>query len=265
MKISIIGGGNMGGAIAYGLATTNIIEPSDITVINRKQEKVEEFNYKNKKIKAVANNYDSLNTSDIIILAVKPWILQDLLSTHKNKFNKNQIFISIASGIALKELSEWIVPDAAIFRVMPNTAIEIKESMSFVTALNANEEQKNIVDKLFSELGKVQFIEEKLFSAATAHSGCGIALAFRYIRAAMEAGVEMGIKANDAKKIIIQTIRGAADLLETNESHPEVEIDKVTTPGGITIKGINELEQAGFTAAVIRGHKPVRNKEKEEV
>lgn len=255
MKISIIGGGNMGGAIAYGLATTKIIAPSDITVINRRQEKVDEFNSKNSKINAVANNYSSLDTADIIILAVKPWTLQDLLSTYKNSFNKNQIFISIASGISLDQLADWLFPDAPIFRVMPNTAIEIKESMNFVSTLNATAEQKEIVNKIFSELGKVQFIDEKLFSAATALSGCGIALAFRYIRAAMEAGIEMGIKASDAKEIIIQTVRGAANLLEANNSHPEIEIDKVTTPGGITIKGINELEQAGFTAAVIRGHK----------
>lgn len=255
MKISIIGGGNMGGAIAYGLATTKIVTPSDITVINRKHEKVEEFNRKNKEINAVANNYESLNAADVIILAVKPWVLKDLITEHKDCFNKNQLFISIASGITLDDLSEWLIPDAPIFRVMPNTAIEIKESMNFISVRNANEEQKNIVDKIFSELGKVQFIEEKQFYAATALSGCGIALAFRYIRAAMEAGVEMGIKADDAKNIIIQTIRGAANLLETNNSHPEVEIDKVTTPGGITIKGLNELEQAGFTAAVIRGHK----------
>ena len=258
MKISIIGGGNMGGAIAYGLATTQIISPSDITVINRRQDKVDEFNRKNKEIKAVVNNYDSLKTADIIILAIKPWMFEEFLDKHKDNFNNKQIFISIAAGITLEQLSAWI-PNAPIFRVMPNTAIEIKESMNLICSKNDTEEQRNIVDKVFSELGKVQFIEEKLFSAATALSGCGIALAFRYIRAAMEAGIEMGVKADNAKQIIIQTIRGAADLLETNNSHPEVEIDKVTTPGGVTIKGINELEQAGFTAAVIRGHKACKD------
>lgn len=260
MKISIIGGGNMGGAIAYGLASTGRINPSDITVINRRIEKVEELKRKNIKIQAVANDYSSLKYANIIILAVKPWMIENVLTMFREHFNNQQLFVSVASGITLKQLSEWTNNDAPIFRVMPNTAIEIKESMSFITSEKASEEQKTIVKNLFQELGKVQFIDEKLFPAATALSGCGIALAFRYIRAAMQAGIEMGVKSDDAKHIIIQTLRGAANLLEANNSHPEMEIDKVATPGGITIKGINELDQSGFTSAVIRGHKACQEK-----
>lgn len=109
--------------------------------------------------------------------------------------------------------------------------------------------------KIFSELGKAELIDEKLFPAITSLTSCGIAFAFRYIRAAMEGGVEMGLKPDKAKEAIIQTLRGAANLLEANNSHPEVEIDKVTTAGGTTIKGLNEMENAGFTSAVIRGLK----------
>lgn len=255
MKITIIGGGNMGGAIAYGLASGNSIPASDITVINRDQKRTDEFLKKNKNINAVTNNYSSLKTANIIILAVKPWMIKDLLDEHKESFNKKQLIISIASSVSLDDLKNWTTKDAPTFRVMPNTAIAIRESMSFIATKNGTDEQKKIVFDLFSELGKAQFIDEKLFNAASSLASCGIAFAMRYIRASMEAGVEMGIKANDAKNMVIQTLRGAADLLEHNETHPEEEIDKVTTPGGTTIKGINEMEHQGFSSAIIKGYK----------
>jgi pyrroline-5-carboxylate reductase len=127
--------------------------------------------------------------------------------------------------------------------------------MTFVASANASKPQDELVLSLFSELGKAILINESLFGAVTALSSCGIAYAFRYIRAAMEGGVEMGVNPAQSKEIVIQTLRGAIDLLEANDSHPEAEIDKVTTPGGITIKGLNEMEHAGFTSAVIRGLK----------
>ena len=253
MKITIIGGGNMGGAIASGLAEGTVFSPQDITVINRSQKNIDTFTQK--KINVVVNDFSSLSEANIIVLAVKPWMIEDLLNKHAKAFNSKQIIISIAAGISLDQLSEWIIPDSAIYRVMPNTAIAIKESMSFVASHNSTKENDELILKIFDELGKAELIDEKLFAAATSLASCGIAFAFRYIRAAMEGGVEMGFRADQAKEVIIQTLRGAANLLEANSSHPEVEIDKVTTPGGITIKGLNEMENAGFTAAVIKGLK----------
>lgn len=253
MKITIIGGGNMGGAIALGLASGTIFAPQDITVIDRNQKNIDALTVN--KINGIVNDYSSLSEADIIVLAVKPWMIEDLLSKHAKSFNSKQIIISIASGISLNQLSEWIIPDSPVYRVMPNTAIAIKESMSFVASYNATKEQDELILEIFNELGKSELIDEKLFAAATSLASCGIAFAFRYIRAAMEGGVEMGFKADQAKEVVIQTLRGAANLLEANNSHPEVEIDKVTTAGGITIKGLNEMEHAGFTAAVIKGLK----------
>ncbi|QIK61134.1 pyrroline-5-carboxylate reductase [Dysgonomonas sp. HDW5A] len=253
MKISIIGGGNMGGAIASGLASGTIFAPQNITVIDRNQKNIDALAKAN--INGVINDYSSLSEADIIVLAVKPWFIEEVLAKHAKSFNSKQIIISIAGGISLNQLSEWIIPDSAIYRVMPNTAIAIKESMSFVASHNTTKEKDELILRIFSELGKAEFIDEKLFAAATSLASCGIAFAFRYIRAAMEGGIEMGLKSDQAKEAIIQTLRGAANLLEANNSHPEVEIDKVTTPGGITIKGLNEMENAGFTTAVIKGLK----------
>lgn len=255
MKISIIGGGNMGGAIALGLASGSKIAASDITVINRRTEKAEELSKINNKINSVANDYSSITNADIIILAVKPWMIEDVLKTHKNKINDKQIILSVAGGITTDQLLGWTYQVSPVYRVIPNTAIAVKQSMTFIASRNTTKEQDNLIVGLFDELGKTLFIEEKQFPGVTSLSSCGIAYAFRYIRAAMEGGVEIGVRPDQAKEIVMQTLQGAINLLAANQSHPEVEIDKVTTPGGTTIKGLNEMEHAGFTSAVIRGLK----------
>jgi len=255
MKIVVIGGGNMGGAIALGMASNRSVNPSDITVINRTAEKNQAIKEKNGLINAVSGDYSALKEADIVILGVKPWMVQEVLNTHKSNLNSKQIIISVAAVISLAQLNEWTFPKAPLYRVIPNTAIAIKQSMTFIASRNTSPEQDIFIKSLFDSLGKTMFIEEKLVPAVTSLSSCGIAFAFKYIRAAMEGGVEMGISPTQGKDILIQTLRGAIELLEMNESHPEEEIDKVTTPGGITIKGINEMEHAGFTSAVIRGLK----------
>jgi pyrroline-5-carboxylate reductase len=256
MKISIIGGGNMGGAIAKGLATGSIVAPQDITVINRRQKKADELKAFDDRINAVTNDYSSLKEADIVIVAVKPWMVEELLNEHRDKLNDDrQILASVAGNISLKQLASWSVLEKPIFRIMPNTAIEVKQSMTFIASANASEEDDKMIVDIFSELGKAVMIGENMFAGATSLASCGIAYAFRYIRAAMEGGVEIGLYPNQAKETVLQTLRGAIELLETNQSHPEEEIDKVTTAGGITIKGLNEMEHNGFTSAVIKGLK----------
>lgn len=255
MKITIIGGGNMGGAIAYGLADADKASAYEIYVINRRKEKSNEIKAKNSQINVLTNDYNIIKSSDIVIIAVKPWVFEDMFKEHKEKFNSKQLVISVAAGITLDQLQQWTNTQTPVFRVIPNTAIAIRQSMTFISSKSASTEQEEIVLNMFNQLGKAEIIKEDVLSAATSLSSCGIAYAFRYIRAAMEGGVEMGLYPNQSKDILIQTLRGAIELLETNQSHPEVEIDKVTTAGGITIKGLNEMEHAGFTSAVIRGLK----------
>jgi pyrroline-5-carboxylate reductase len=138
--------------------------------------------------------------------------------------------------------------------MIPNTAIDVMESVSTITSYHASQAQIAEITAIFEESGKTFYVtDENQLNAFMSLSSCGIAYAFRYIRAAMEGGVEMGIYPEIAKKVVMQTLKGAVKLLETNESHPEMEIDKVTTPGGITIKGLNEMEANGFSNAVIKG------------
>jgi pyrroline-5-carboxylate reductase len=140
-----------------------------------------------------------------------------------------------------------------IFRAMPNTAIAIQESMTCICSVNASEEQTSYVSELFEQLGKSVLIEEKLMDAATVLGACGTAYAMRYIRANIQGGIEIGFSAKVASLIAAQTVKGAAELLLQKNTHPEQEIDKVTTPKGCTIAGLNEMEHQGFSSSLIKG------------
>ena len=256
-RISIIGGGNMGGAIAKGLLKSNQIAAKDITISDISEKTLNNFRKITDEWRLTTSNQEAIADAEIIILAVKPWLVENIAGEIREKTDyKKQIIVSIAAGVELKTLQSLFSENAILFRLIPNTAIEVMESVSTVTSINASKEQIEKICLIFEEMGKVFYVEnEKLLNAFMALSSCGIAYAFRYIRAAMEGGVEMGIYPETAKEVIMQTLKGAVKLLEENHSHPETEIDKVTTPGGITIRGLNEMEANGFTNAVIKGLK----------
>ncbi|MDR0700547.1 MAG: pyrroline-5-carboxylate reductase [Tannerella sp.] len=260
MKIAIIGAGNIGGAIARGLGNNTIVKPSDIYCSDPSTEILYKIKEVNKDIRTTTDNTKAVMEADIVIVAVKPWIIEAVLKEIKPFLSyKKQILVSIAAGVNFALLCDYIKKEndgiPAIFRIIPNTAIEVKESVNIVSAYNATPEQTDIIKKIFDELGLTVFVEEKLINAGMALASCGIAYALRYIRAAIEGAVEIGLHPELAKNIEIQTLKGAVTLLKTNNSHPEVEIDKVTTPGGITIRGLNAMEEAGFTNSVIKGLK----------
>jgi pyrroline-5-carboxylate reductase len=139
------------------------------------------------------------------------------------------------------------------FRVMPNTAASVHKSMTFIAQQNATKAQIRLVETLVSELGETMLVPESLMNAAMALGSCGIAFVMRFVRAAMEGGIEVGFSAEQSLKIVTKTMEGAVKLLLEGGQHPEVEIDKVTTPGGFTIRGLNAMEENGFTNAVISG------------
>lgn len=254
MKIAIIGAGNMGGAIARGLAKGHYIKADEIAVSNPSNGKLEMLKADFPGINTTNSNKEAASDADIVIAAVKPWKMEEVLKPLR--LRQPQILVSVAAGLTFENLAHYVDPEMPLFRVIPNTAISLGESMTLVAARNASEEQKDLLMKLFNEMGMAMLIEEKQFAAATSLTSCGIAYVLKYIQAAMQAGVEMGIKPQDAMKMVAQTVEGAAQLLLQNEStHPALEIEKVTTPGGITIKGINELEHSGFTSSIIKALK----------
>ena len=187
-------------------------------------------------------------------MAVKPFQVKEVLQQIQPVLVPGkQVLISLVTGVWIKDIREIVGSEIAIFRAMPNTAIAIQESMTCICASEVTEDQQKVVTDLFNQLGKSVFIEEKLMDAATVLGACGTAFAMRYIRANIQGGIEIGFSAATASLIAAQTVKGAAELLLIKKTHPEQEIDKVTTPKGCTIAGLNEMEHQGFSSSLIKG------------
>ena len=258
MKIAIIGAGNMGGALARGLALGTLVQTSKIYLSNPSTPKLEALKREFPEINITTDNREAARVADIVVIAVKPWKVEEVLREITPDMDyTRQAVASMVGGLGIAELSAWldrgdgVLP--ATYLIIPNTAIATMSSMTFIASARATEEQENKLLNIFNELGKAMLVDEEHIAAGTSLASCGIAYALRYIRAAMEGGVELGFRADDAKHIVMQTLRGAVDILEKNNTHPEVEIDRVTTPGGLTIKGLNAMEATGFTHSVIEG------------
>lgn len=250
--IAIIGGGNLGTAIAEGLLSSGFARPQDIIITKRNTATLAPLQAKG--VTVGNNNADAVSRARWVIFAVKPFQIGEILRSLKPVLDPGrQILISVVTGVWIKDLREMVGPDFALFRAMPNTAIAIRESMTCICSDHADDDAIRHVDALFSRLGKTVFIEEQLMDAATVLGACGTAYALRYIRANIQGGIEIGFDASTASLIAAQTVKGAAALLLTHSSHPEEEIDKVTTPKGCTIAGLNEMEHRGFSSSLIRG------------
>lgn len=249
-KIAIIGAGNLGTAIAEGLLKSKFSKASELIVTRRN---VSINPLESLGVNIINNNNAAVKKSDVIILAVKPFQALEVLKTIQKEIADKKIFISVVTGITMQEIEKTIGKRMSLFRAMPNTAISIRESMTCLCHQGADEEDIHYVQELFSNLGKVVSIDEKLMEAATILGACGTAYAMRYIRASIQGGIEIGFDAATASLIAAQTVKGASDLLLVKKTHPEQEIDKVTTPKGCTIAGLNEMEHRGFSSSLIRG------------
>lgn len=251
-KIAIIGGGNLGAAMAEGLVNSGFILPGHLVVTKRNTTSLKPLEEKG--VLIGSDNAEALAFADWIVLAVKPFQVKELLANLQPHLDaKKHVLISVVTGVWIKEIQEIVGEKFAIFRAMPNTAIAIQESMTCICAHQADEEQINYVTELFDQLGRSVFIDEKLMDAATVLGACGTAFAMRYIRANIQGGIEIGFSAATASLIAAQTVKGAAELLLKHNTHPEQEIDKVTTPKGCTIAGLNEMEHQGFSSSLIKG------------
>ena len=246
----------MGGSIAAGLAKVG--KEADLVLCDVNEKTLSSYKAQYPGMTVSTDNEAALDGTDVIIVVVKPWLI-DVMNPLVEKIDfKRQILISVVAGVPLDHLASYAGADAeqaALFRMIPNLAIAYGESMTFLAQRGASAEQVAAVSELFGQVGDVMMIEERQMGACTALSSCGIAYVMRYIRAATEGGVELGLYPDQASRIMLQTMAGAVALLKATGHHPEVEIDRVTTPGGITIKGLNAMEANGFTNAVIAGIK----------
>lgn len=252
MKITIIGAGNIGGATAMGLKA-----PYELTVTARTRKTLEKF--EGSGIRTTLDNIEAVKDANIIIFAVKPWIMEEVVRSVAPSIDfPSQLIVSMAPGVKSGDILSWLPEGAKLAYAIPNTAIEFGESMTFIAPVTTSGEETALLKEVFDKAGETIIVSEKMLIPGTSLASCGIAYALRYIHAAAQGGVELGFFADDAVRIVSQTVRGASEILRSRGSHPEAEIDRVTTPGGMTIKGLNAMEDAGFTPAVIKGLKANR-------
>ena len=263
MKIAIIGAGAMGGATVEGLIKMPTINNGDITVSDPSQAVHEKFSAQG--VNVTSDNREAVKGAEIVCVFVKPWLVEQVLKGVADVLQpQRQILVVIAAGVPSDHIRSWLRQkrnplheemEMPLFLMIPNIAMAQLQSMTFLVPVVGEPCHTKLIENVFGQMGRILITDEEHLAAGTTLASCGIAYAMRYIRAASEGGVELGFKADDAKRIVMQTMRGAIELLEATGLHPEAAIDLVTTPDGVTIKGLNEMERAGFTSSVIRGLK----------
>lgn len=247
----------MGGSIALGAVKNNVVAGRDVIVSDPRESLADDMG-KDTDMRFTTDNVHAIKGADLVVVAVKPWLMEEVLGGIAEKLDrKKQAVVSIAAGVTFEKLEDYLSSSKlgimGLYRVIPNTAIALGKSATFIAKQGTTVEQDKMILSLLQALGEVFEVEEGQMTAVTALASSGIAYALRYMDAAVKGGVEMGLDPVESLKIVLQTVRGAVALLETNRTMPQTEIDKVTTPGGITLKGLEAMEQNGFSDAVIKG------------
>ena len=250
MKIAIIGAGNLGKSIAKGLITTNAITTLYLT--RRNLDSISNFDgYKN--IVLTTDNVEAVTNSDILIFAVQPGHLENILLEIKPFLNEKHVIISTITGFLISKIENIIGEDNFVIRAMPNTAISVGKSMTCLCNNEKGSKRIKIAEAIFNRLGSSIIIPEEKMQAATVICASGIAFWMRLIRATTQGAIQLGFEAKEAQELAMQTCFGAASLLIESGNHPEQEIDRVTTPMGCTIEGLNEMEHQGLSSSLIKG------------
>ncbi|MCI4666604.1 MAG: pyrroline-5-carboxylate reductase [Bacteroidia bacterium] len=252
MKIAVIGCGNLGKALVCGMIDSGNYLPQNIYATRRNPASLTEL--KERGVNVLSDNRKAIEQAEIIILAVKPYQILEILSGLSDAIQpEKQLIISVATSISLFDIEGAIGKQLPVFRAMPNTAADIRESITCICQNELGKKHFETVEPIFKSLGSVVNINEELMEAATILGACGIAYVMRFMRAMVQGGIQIGFSAKLANAIVQQTVKGASELLIQNGDHPESEIDKVTTPKGCTIVGLNEMEHNGFSSSLIKG------------
>ena len=251
-RISIIGCGNIGLSLLQGFIKGNSVPPGNITATRRNMQELAHL--KESGVSLTTDNIEAIKDSKLIIIAVKPYNIVNILEEIKDHLDpKSQILISVTAGITISQIREVAGVSIPIFRAMPNISASVGKSVSCICHNGAKKEDVESVKTLFDIIGTTMIIDEELMQSATILGACGIAYVLRFIRAMIQGGIQIGFDARTASDIVNQTVKGAAELLIQRHEHPEFEIDKVTTPKGCTIVGLNEMEHNGFSSSLIKG------------
>ncbi|MBP6759122.1 MAG: pyrroline-5-carboxylate reductase [Flavobacterium sp.] len=255
MKVHIIGGGNLGVSVALGLAKFS--KDNQITVTRRNTASI--LHLEELGVTVSTDNKHGIQEADVVILTIKPYqvdtVLAEILPVVSNK-----VIASAVSGLSIENLQKKIGDSNSAIRIMPNIAAQFGASATCIAFNEKHKEVAQNVVSLFQDLGTAPIIDEKLMDAATVLAASGTAFALRYIRASMQAGIEIGFDWKTALDISAQTVKGAAEMILEENIHPEQLIDRVTTPQGCTIAGLSEMETHGFSSSLVRGIKAALKK-----
>lgn len=250
MKIAIIGTGNLGSSIAKGLIKNKTF--TSLYLSDKNTAAVNSFNVVDN-VTVTSDNMLAVEQSDMVIFALQPKHINAVLESVASKITANHVVISVAAGVDIARIEGILGKDKNIIRVMPNTAISIGKSMTCIAANDKAQDKVALAQNIFNQLGTTMVIPEDLVQAATVICASGIAFWMRLVRATTQGAIQLGFEAEQAHELATQTCFGAASLLLESGRHPEQEIDRVTTPSGCTIEGLNAMEHQGLSSALIQG------------
>ena len=245
----------MGGALIHGWAKSGKLE--QITVSDKNETLLADFKAKYPTLYTTTDNREAAREADIVVVVVKPWLMPVVMGELREVVDTDrQVVVSDAANFTTEKVQEALGKKGQYCYVIPNIAAEYGASMSFIArGADTTDDSVAKVKSLYDLVGDTLVVAESLVGPGMMMASCGIAYVMRYVRAQMQAGCEMGFYPRQAEQVALQTMQGAVSLLKETGWHPEEAIDKVTTPGGVTIKGLNELDHAGFTSAVIKSLK----------
>jgi pyrroline-5-carboxylate reductase len=251
-RFAVLGGGNLGTAIARGLVRGGRIPPARVAVTRRHPEPLGAL--ADEGHPTGSDNAGAVRGADVLVICVQPQQLDELLEEIVPVLEPDRhVIVSTVSGASIAAIRSWVGERIPVVRAMPNMGAQIWESMTCLAADPVSEPVLPVVEEVFGGLGVTVRIDEEQINPATALCACGVAFFLRAIRAAAQGGIEIGFHSDQAIRMAAQTAKGAAELVLANRSHPEIEIDRVTTPNGCTIAGLNEMENRGFSSSMIRG------------
>jgi pyrroline-5-carboxylate reductase len=250
-KIAFLGAGNMAEALVAGIVKGKLSEPEFLLATDISPTRLEVLKDRYQ-IQVGAQNLDAVLWADVIILCVKPQVVNEVLTEIQSGLSEKQLVISVAAGVPIKGIQDKIGQTIPLVRAMPNTPAVIQEGVTALAGCNGlSLEQLKVAEGLFESVGKVVVVDESLMDAVTGLSGSGPAYVFLAIEALIDGGVRVGLPRNIAHILAVQTVLGAAKMVSETGEHPALLKDRVTSPGGTTIAGLQRLEEGGLRATLI--------------
>lgn len=248
-QLGFIGAGQMAEAIARGLDRAGVLPTSRMCAADVNATRCQVF--QSFGVSVCESNAQVVDKSDVLLLAVKPQVVEKVLLDLKPHFTKDKLLVSIAAGITIQNLQRW-VGEARIIRVMPNTPCLVGEAAAVMSLGDqATQTDSLLVKTLFEAVGKIYVADEKLLNAVTGLSASGPAYIYVAIEALADGGVAAGLPRDISLALAAQTVLGAAKMVLDTKKHPGQLKDEVTSPAGTTIAGIRILEKAGFRSALM--------------